>query len=208
MNLERRHTVTGGSLRASSPSEGSGRVISGYCALFNSPSVLMCERGIGPFTEIILPGAFRDTLQIADVRALVQHDDATPIGRLGRNLTLQEDETGLFFTCTLPETQAARDLIALVEADIVTGCSFGFIADQDHVEAGADGTVIRYLDRVSLIEVTLGCTFPAYTATSISVRSVQEWFDRQAAEEVSIETPEPEGTPKLDRARRIILVDE
>ena len=49
--------------------DGTGRTVSGYAAVFNSPTT------IGWFTEIIEPGAFDDAIAASDARALFNHED-------------------------------------------------------------------------------------------------------------------------------------
>ena len=55
--------------RAATELRAAGRRLEGYAAVFNSPA------RIGSFTESILPGAFRGSLdKRADILALVDHD--------------------------------------------------------------------------------------------------------------------------------------
>src|SRR3546814_8714357 len=88
-----------------------GRRLSGYIAKCNSPTT------IGSFTEVIRPGAFRASLQSGvDILALADHDASKVLGRTkSGTLTLTEDDTGLAFALDMPDTAAARDLIALAE---------------------------------------------------------------------------------------------
>src|SRR3546814_14664458 len=46
-------------------------------------------------------------------------------------LTLTEDDTGLAFALDMPDTAAARDLIALAERGDLGGASFGFNVPKD-----------------------------------------------------------------------------
>src|SRR6267378_3957393 len=61
---------------------------------------------IGSFKEVIQKGAFTRTLASdTDVVCLFNHDDNLLLGRKSSGtLTLEEDEVGLKFLCTLPDT--------------------------------------------------------------------------------------------------------
>lgn len=145
-----------------------GNTLIGYVAVFNSPS-----EDLGGYKELLMPGCF-DPLP-TDIPALVNHDDSACIGRTSANtLTLTPDEIGLAYRIALPDITVARDLKVSVERGDLTGCSFGFIClDDEWVDSG-DGTVLRIIRSVELIEVSVGVTFPAYTSTSSQVRSLPE----------------------------------
>lgn len=143
----------------------------GYASVFNSPS-----QDLGGFTEIVKPGAFTRSLASgADPLALVAHMPALVLGRRSAGtLTLQEDARGLAFDIAVPDTTAARDLMVSVERGDVRGASFAFStpAGGDKWDVAADGKVVRSLLAVDLAEITI-CGSPAYTDTSVAVRSYQ-----------------------------------
>jgi len=178
--LERRH-VNSVEVRLApqaGEAESSQRTIEGYAALFN------VETDLGGLYERIARGAFTESLASGDVRALYNHDNNLVLGRTkSGTLTLVEDEKGLRFSCKLPDTSYARDLSDLLKRGDIDGCSFGFTIEDEDFETREDGSYLRELRKVNLIEVTLGCTFPAYPTTSISLRSLEQWKESREREE-------------------------
>lgn len=166
--MERRIIAT--ELRAAV--DGSGkRTIAGYAAVFNRLSVVLWG-----FREEIAPGAFAASLQ-NDVRALWNHDTGQVLGRtVNGSLRLEEDGTGLVFELSLPDTQMGRDAYTLIERGDVSQMSFGFrmLPDGEQWRIDDAGQYIRRLTAVDLLEVS-PVTFPAYTDTSVGVRSL--WGD-------------------------------
>jgi len=152
-----------------------GKGIEGYAAVFNRPS-----EDLGGFTEKIMPGAFSDCLaKDPDVRALFNHDPSLVLGRTtARTLQLDEDDKGLHFSCDLPDTQPARDLLTSISRGDISQCSFGFTVNKQKFseEKDPDGDValIRELHAVDLFDVS-PVTFPAYPQTSVDKRSL--WPD-------------------------------
>lgn len=152
--IERRGAA--GGLRAT------GRTLTGYAAVFND------ETHIGSFSERIAPGAFRDSLASGrDVLALLDHRADVLLGRTrSGTLKLTEDAKGLRFDLELPDTQAGRDLVALAERGDLGGMSFGFVAED---ESWTGNT--RELRSVSLHEISVVQSWPAYQTTEISLRN-------------------------------------
>jgi len=152
-----------GEVRASSP----GR-LTGYVARFNS------ETRIGDFAEVIRAGAFTSSLSDGrNIVALADHDRRALLGSTASGtLELREDDHGLAFDLRLPATTVGRDMAALVEARIVSNCSFGFTVPSggDTWLDRGDGAMLRELRHVDLHEVTLTPT-PAYPNTSVALRS-------------------------------------
>ena len=141
-----------------------GQSIQGYAALFNSMS-----EDLGGFVEIVMPGAFTNTLEHDDQRDLWQHDTKMVMGRKkAGTLELQEDEVGLRFKVTPPNTSWAQDAMVSVQRGDVDQMSFGFDTVRDRWEQRGE-LVVRYLDEVKLYEVSQ-VTFAAYPQTSAHVR--------------------------------------
>lgn len=168
MTMERRIAIelrAGGSVK-------SPRLV-GHAAIFNSPS-----QDLGGFTEIVLPGAFKRTLQSdRDPLALVQHMPQLVLGRRSAGtLRLQEDQRGLAFEIDVPDTTAARDLLVSVERGDVRGASFAFSTPKggDRWEVRGD-KVVRELIDVDLHEITVTAQ-PAYLDTTVARRSFETRF--------------------------------
>jgi HK97 family phage prohead protease len=143
------------------------RVLSGYAAVFNSLSLDM-----GGWFELVSSAAFTRTLEEnPDVLALYSHDTSLVLGRTkSSTLTLTVDTTGLAFSVVLPNTTTANDLIVLIERGDISGCSFGFVCQNDVWTEDAEGRYVRTLLDVDLYEITITAS-PAYPDTSISLRS-------------------------------------
>lgn len=193
-----RYPACGGEVRA--VTDGQTRKIEGYAAVFNSPSEPMWWGGV----EIIRPGAFARALrEKQDVRCVIDHGGATVL--LGRTasgtLELREDAKGLWFSATLPDTQPARDVAALVGRQDINGCSFRFSVHRHpdgtggvQWELGPDGKENRILLDLDLYDVG-PVMEPAYPGTEVEIRS------RQAIEE------ERRASRRGDRRQRLELAE-
>ncbi|WPC65270.1 HK97 family phage prohead protease [Rhodoferax ferrireducens] len=155
-------------IRSTGTLTGKGKTLSGYAAVFDSPT------NLGDFTEVIKQGAFAKSLATgSNIRALYHHQGDALLGTTrGGTLQLREDAHGLAFTLALPETSHGKDLAILVDRGDVSGCSFGF-----RVAPGGDrweqrnGQMLRELLTVDLMEVTL-TSDPAYQDTTVAMRSM------------------------------------
>ena len=128
-------------------------VVRGYPILFNTPTKVW-DYWYDEITEIILPQAL-DGVDLQNVFLLYGHDMNRVLGRTGKNMRLETDETGLFMECVMPNTQEARDLYNLIEAGIVDGMSFWL------------RTLTRTVTKIEeLPEVTI-TAFPAYKETVV-----------------------------------------
>jgi HK97 family phage prohead protease len=147
---------------------GAGAVFSGYAAVFNSDSEPL------PFVEQIRPGAFQRTLSSRNqIKMFVNHDDTMVLAstRAG-TLRLAEDARGLRAEADLPDTTYARDLAVLMRRGDVDSMSFGFSVPRGGDEWSGDGQR-RFLNEVRLHEVSVVTGFPAYEATSATIRKAQ-----------------------------------
>jgi HK97 family phage prohead protease len=169
--IERRVFTT--DFRIERRAEGAS-VLVGHAAVFNSAS-----EDLGGFREIVAPGAFAQSIVEDDVRALFNHDPNLILGRnRSQTLRLSEDSRGLAFEIDLPDTQLARDLAVSIERGDISGNSFAFRTVEDRWERG-DAMEIRTLIRVRLFDVS-PVTYPAYQATDIAMRSLEQWRATQS----------------------------
>src|SRR5882762_398134 len=146
--------------------------IEGYAATFGTVA------DIANFREVIRSGAFTRTLadQIQEIVALFNHNEDVILGRKSAGtLKLEQDDKGLRFSCSIPDTTAARDVYTNLKLGNIRECSFGFgIDDPDTDESWqkeSDGTMLRTLRNVRLFDVSV-VTYPAYGNTSAQARHV------------------------------------
>lgn len=145
------------------------RVIEGYASVFSENYTLIKDKWGEQFYERIMQGAFKKTLANEEREHffLVNHDWDKAVGRSGSNLELNEDEKGLYFRATIPNTTTGNDLLENVKAGIIRGCSFGFKVKDEDVRWDDNWTFYRDIKEVDLFEIT-ATTHPAYADTEIS----------------------------------------
>ena len=142
----------------------------GYASVFNTESLI----GQLPwgFRETWAPGCFTKTLNESDVVALCDHDMAKPLSRQSAGtLTLEQDDHGLSVDSDVPETTYGQDLLVNLENKNVAGMSVGFRVIKDAWEICDDGSELRTIMEVQLIEVST-TAFPAFTDTEAGARAV------------------------------------
>lgn len=154
MSIERR---IAGELRAD------GKRLTGYASVFN------IEADIGPFREIVRPGAFsRSLVSGRDTIATIDHDPSRLIARMrSKTLTLSEDAHGLAFDLSLPDTSLGRDIAAMIARNDIGGMSFSFRATEERWPARD----LRELVAVELYDIAIAQAFPAYPDTSVALRT-------------------------------------
>jgi HK97 family phage prohead protease len=147
--------------------QSDGMRFTGYAAVFNSDSEPL------PFTERILPGAFKRSLKSRnEIKLFMNHNMDKVLGSTrAKTLKLVEDSTGLLAEAILPDTTDGRDLSVLMQRGDVNSMSFGFSVPNGGDRWSSDGQT-RELKEVRLHEVSIVTGFPAYEATSASVRSL------------------------------------
>ena len=157
--------------------QSDGMRFSGYAAVFNSDSEPL------PFTERILPGAFKRSLKSRnEVKMFMNHNmDIVLASTRSKTLKLIEDDRGLLAEAVLPDTSAGRDLAVLMKRGDVHSMSFGFSVPSKGDKWNADGSV-RELKEIRLHEVSIVTGFPAYEATTASVRSLDILATRTAVD--------------------------
>ena len=139
-----------------------GRTLEGYAAVFDQ------RTRIDDFDEVILRGAFADSLREGDKLALVDHDASKLLARTRNgSLKLAEDTRGLHFEiAALPKTSLADDVLALADAGSLGGASFGFMVKRDAWQGS-----LRTLEAIDLREISIVNAWPAYPQTTVTARS-------------------------------------
>lgn len=135
-------------------------IIEGYAAVFNQVA------NIGPFKEVIDPGAFDGHLT-DDVRLLLNHDGAPMARTINDTLELTTDEHGLKYRAVLVDTQQSRDMYAMIKRGDISQSSFAFTIENE--ERQSDG-VRRIMQVGSILDVS-PVTVPAYPTTDVNARS-------------------------------------
>jgi HK97 family phage prohead protease len=191
---EIRTTNTEFELRAE---EGDGMTFTGYASVFNSSS-----EDLGGFREFVAPGAFKRSLQSRnEIKLLWNHDTNEPLASVrGGSLQLVEDSHGLKVTAKLPNTTRGRDVAELLRSKVIDSMSFGFNVIKD---SWSNNGSVRTLESVRLSEVSV-VTFPAYTATTATVRSMQPTID---ADELANALLKLESGEDLDEKSATLITD-
>ena len=181
---------------------GDGMSFSGYAAVFNSDSEPL------PFIERIAPGAFAKSLKSRNnIRMYMNHDSSMLLGTTrSKTVRLAEDTKGLFVDADLPDTSVGRDLSVLMQRGDVDSMSFGFTVPQGGDRWSDDGSR-RELRQIRLFEVSVVTGFPAYAATSASVRSLDALATRTGidADQLAVAITALEAGQTLDPNHAALL---
>lgn len=151
---------------------GGKRYLEGYFAVFNEPYQVF-----DGWIETIERGAFARYLASGkDSKVLWNHDSNIVLGSTeNRTATLREDEIGLWGSVEINEgDQEAINAYARVSRGDVNRCSFGFEIARQEEWWDDDGMYRTKITEVDPLYEVSPCTFPAYTATSISARNREQ----------------------------------
>lgn len=177
MDKEVRVVSTEFELRAAEGAlEGDRKTIYGYAAVFNSNSELMLDAQRGPYTERITPGAF----SWSDVLALREHDTTRLLaryreGRENNTLTLTQNERGLRYSFTPPNTTDGNDLTELIRLGDIDSSSFAFVVEPNGDTWSMKGKrLFRQINKAIVYDVS-PVAEPAFTKTTVSTRSYDKW---------------------------------
>lgn len=174
--------------------------VSGYAALFNSPSEDM------GFIEIIEPGAFTEAIPTSDIRALFNHDPNLILARTASGtLKVEEDSIGLRYEFQIPGTTFGNDFRIMLQRGDVNQSSFAFsVKEQAWETKKLENGELQYTRRIkkvsSLYDVS-PVTYPAYADTTVALRSKPTEPEQFPTEETD-EIPE-----KSKRARLLEAVE-
>ena len=170
--------------------------ILGYAAIFNQRTELWPG-----FYEEIAPGAFKDAINSENIYALFNHDPSAVLGNTGaKTLKLIEDEKGLAYQITPPDTGVGKDVTTLIKRGDIRKSSFGFslVVDGEDVSRINDGKdMLRIIRKVESLYDVSPVTYPAYSSTEAHVRMTQ--FDNiTLIEDRIIEFDPPKVEEKVD----------
>lgn len=159
--------------------EGDEMILEGYAAVYNS------ETDLGPFREVIRPGAFDDVMT-NDVRALINHDPNLVLGRTTNGtLELSSDERGLKYRVKLGGQSYARDFYESVKRGDISQSSFAFTIDK---QSWNEERTVRSVDKVRQLLDVSPVTYPAYAAATVQARDLQPEIEQAPA---APEAPKP-----------------
>ena len=117
-----------------------GWSFSGYASTFGN----IDEGG-----DVVLRGAFSDSLARRVPRLLWQHDMSEPIGRV---MQLKEDDRGLHGDFLISRTARGHDAYVLLKDGAIDSMSIGYIPDEQEFD---DEHNVRKLKSVDLLEISL-----------------------------------------------------
>ena len=138
--------------------------IEGYGAVFGNRD---------SYGDIMVKGAFAETLKGRKPKMLWQHNMMDPIGAWDE---YAEDERGLYMKGRIAiKSTKGRDAYELVKAGAIDGLSIGYVTKDYEMEAGA-----RLLKEVDLFETSL-VTMPANAAAMVTSVKNADVRDIEAA---------------------------
>lgn len=168
------------------------RHIEGYAIIFESDSEDM------GFIERISRGAVsQELVDSCDVFALMNHDDERVLARSNKgqgSLKLTVDERGLKYEFDAADTQLGNDLLEYIKRGEIDKSSFCFCVDRSDPDAQKiekrDGKYYRTINKISYIHDVSPVWNPAYSATSVSKRFLQDLEEFKEEEKRMLEEEE------------------
>lgn len=122
-----------------------GKVLgfAGYASKFN---------GIDAYGDMILPGAYEDTLKERQRPILMKRNHFE--GVIGKWTNIKEDDVGLWVEGELtPGHSLAQDTYALLKHGAISGLSIGYFIDDEEPMTG--NGAVRLLKKISLSEISI-----------------------------------------------------
>ena len=150
--------------------DGDGFTLEGYGAVFDQPTRI--DSWEGRFDEIIARGAFTTSLHNFTPVLQFDHgrDVATGSVPIGAIEAIGEDSHGLHVRARLHDNARVEPIRQAIASGAIDGMSFRFQVTREDWDENGD-VPLRTIREISLHEVGPVC-FPAYSATSVSVRSL------------------------------------
>jgi len=139
----------------------------------------------GRFIETVEERTFAKAIERADnILLLHNHKKDRVLGSTKEgNLELREDNIGLYAKCEITDT----DIIEKAKNGQLKGWSFGFSALKDRWVTDETGIDRRYLEDITLHEVSILDVPPAYIATSVEMRGEEATLIEERSFETKIE---------------------
>ena len=149
--------------------------------LAGTPIVYNEKTDLGWYDELIERGAL-DGTDLRDVRFLVNHNtDMIPLARSRNNnvnstMQLEVNDGGMNIRVDLDvdNNTEAKALYSAVERGDLDGMSFMFTVDADAWEDLESDHPTRRIEKLGKVFEVSAVTFPAYEATTISARGLDE----------------------------------
>lgn len=160
--------------------DGESRKITGLAIPVGSRSELLYDE----FYETIDPQALDGIVERFDVKLYVNHDMSQ--GTYARSkygegsLHLFVTDRGLEFETILPNTAQGDMLLEGIRRGDFDAISFAFAPDDEEWSQNADGTYNRSIRSFALLdEISVLSCAPAYSATEVSCRSLENFKEEQ-----------------------------
>ena len=149
--------------------------------LAGTPIVFNSKTNLGWYDEIISEGALDDA-DLRDVRFLINHNtDMIPLARSRNNnerstmqLQVTEDGMNIRVDLDVENNAEAKSLYSAVERGDLDGMSFMFTVDRDVWDDPESDHPTRTIEKLGKVFEVSAVTFPAYEATTISARGLDE----------------------------------
>jgi len=189
-NMERRVIKT--PVKITRNEDGTIGSIYGYPIVYNKDSEDM------GFIERILPGAATKALKGSDIRGLKNHDPSLIFAREGINLKITEDKQGVKYEATPVDTHNFRETAKEVDLGLLTGQSFGFRVLADKWTDLDKDLPRRDITELEIIFDVGPVTYPAYSDTSVALRSLTQMKQDAATSAQDAETRAKDEQINLD----------
>lgn len=153
------------------------RTIIGYAVVFESES-----QDLGGFIEIIKRGAItQDTINNCDIFAKFNHDDSKVLARSNQgkgSLKLTVDDYGLRYEFEAPNTDLGNELLEYIRRGDISQSSFAFALSLEDKNVQKwekrNGKLYRIINKIDFLFDISPVFQPAYLATSVDKRSMEE----------------------------------
>jgi HK97 family phage prohead protease len=149
--------------------EGDGRTLTGYAAVFNTPTRI--DSWEGRFDEQFAPGAFTRSIQARMPVLMYNHGKHQMVGEMpiGAITSLREDPRGLRVEAQLFDNHLVEPVRQAIAGGAITGMSIRMQVLRETVDESGD-LPMRTIHEARIPE--LGpVNYPAYPTTTVGVRS-------------------------------------